>query len=476
MTPNDSSKFYECCIIGAGPAGLGAALELVRNGHTDIIIIDKNDSVGGLSRTHFFEGARFDIGPHRFFSKNKEVNEIWHSSLGADYRSVSRLTRIFYKNKYFYYPIKTFDILTKLGFKESLKIILSSITSQIKRTDKAITFENWLIQKFGRRIYEVFFKTYTEKVWGIPCSQISAEWASKRIKGADAAGIIRHALSLGKKRNIRTLAEKFNFPVLGAGQMYESICDRVTSNGAGLMLNSRVGRFNIAKNKINSIAVVDPAGKEIGISAKHFFSSIPLAHFFKMLSPSDSDEINRAADKLKYRDHVTVNLLVNKRDIFSDQWIYVHAPELKIARVVNFNNFSEAMVENSNKTALSAEFFLFKGAGLWNESDEALAHLAIGDLDKMGILTEGDVEKTWVMRETEVYPVYYIGFQENYDLLKSRIDMISNLYSIGRGGMHKYNNMDHSLMSGILAARNYLGIPDSPYVLWNIDTDSEYLE
>ncbi|MFH1782844.1 MAG: NAD(P)-binding protein [Candidatus Omnitrophota bacterium] len=476
MTRNIGSRSYECCIIGAGPAGLGAALELVKNGVTSILIVDKNTKVGGLARTEVFDGVRFDLGPHRFFTKNNEVNKIWHDTLGRDFRPVSRLTRILYKNKYFNYPIKPIDALIKLGPIESFSAILSFMFSQLNKKKDIITFEDWVTQRFGKRLYEIFFKTYTEKVWGISCDQISAEWAGQRIKGLDVFEILKNSLFGGKDKKIRTLVEEFDFPVLGAGQMYETICDKVISYGAETMLSSQVIRFNRHDNIIGSIDVLDPYGQTISITSKQFFSSIPLAHFFNMLYPEDSQEVRQASGMLRYRDHITVDLLVEGEKIFPDQWIYVHSPEVQMARIANYNNFSKAMVGKDNKTALSIEYFVFKEHGLWNETDRSLIEFSIAELEKIGLIKHREVEKAWVVRETEAYPINYLGFQEHYDLLKARLSQFINLCSIGRAGMHKYNNQDHSILSGVLAARNYLKLPGSPYSLWNINMDAEYQE
>jgi protoporphyrinogen oxidase len=475
MVENINSKSYECCIIGAGPAGLGTAYELVKNGITDILIIDKNKKAGGLARTDVLDGVRFDIGPHRFFTKNKEVNKIWHDTLGPEFQPVSRLTRIYYKNKYFNYPIKPLDVLIKLAPLDFLSAILSFLSSQVSKPPP-ITFEDWIVQKFGRKLYETFFKTYTEKVWGIPCNQIDAGWAAQRIKGLDALEVLKNSLFGGKNKKIKTLVEEFDFPVLGAGQMHETMCDKVVSQGVELMLESKVIRFNRQDNAIKSIDVLKTNGKEININAKHFFSSIPLSHYFRMLNPPDSPQISDAAEMLRYRDHVTVDLLIGREKVFSDQWIYVHSPDVRIARIANYKNFSKKMVKDENKTALSVEYFAFKFDDLWSKTDEFLSDMAMNELEKMRLIKRGEVEKYWVVRETEAYPVDYLGFQDHYNLLKSRIDEFVNFNSIGRAGMHKYNNQDHSLINGVLAARNYLKLPGSPFKLWDINVDAEYHE
>lgn len=476
MIEKVNSKSYECCIIGAGPAGLGVAYELVKNGVKDILIIDKNKLAGGLARTEVFNGNRFEVGSHRFYTKNKEVDKIWHDTLGPLFKPVTRFSRIYFKNNYFNYPIKPIDVLIKMGPVGSLSVILSFFASQMGKKNKPITFEEWIVQKFGRKLYETFFKTYTEKVWGIPGNQIGAEWAAQRIKGLDVLGVLKNALLKGKHGKIKTLVEEFYFPVLGAGQMYETMCEKLVSQGAELMLESRVIRFNRQDNTVKSIDVLKGDGEEARINAKQFFSSVPLTHYFKMLNPAEPRQILDSAEMLRYRDHITVGLLIGRKEVFPDQWIYVHSPDVQIARISNYKNFSREMVKDENKTGLSVEYFAFMSDNLWNKTDESLSALAISDLEKMHLIRRGEVEGSWVIRETEAYPVYYLGFQDYYNLLKSRIDQFINFYSIGRAGMYKYNNQDHSLISGILAARNYLKLPGSPYALWDINVDAEYHE
>ncbi len=471
-----SSRVCECCILGAGPAGFGTALELVKHGVTDIIIIDRNDIVGGLARTEAFDGVRYDVGPHRFFTKNKEINQLWHETLGADFRPVNRLTRIYYRNKFFNYPIKPFDALSKLGFRESLQAILSFAATQFSRKPQPRTFEDWITQKFGRKLYETFFKTYTEKVWGIPCSQIGAEWAAQRIKGLDIIQVIRNSLSLDKRNSIKTLVDQFDYPILGAGQMYEVMAEKVVSKGARIILGTRINRIHRKGNDITAIDLVNGDGSVTGICAKQYFSSIPLTQFFKMLEPHPSAEVLTAADALYYREHITVNLLVDKDDLFPDQWIYLHSPDVLMARVANYNNFSRAMVQFKPKSALSVEYFVFQHEDLWKKPDEELKGLAVDELVYLGLLERNVVENAWVVRETESYPTYFMGFAEPYNQLKGELNRLENLYPIGRGGMYKYNNQDHSTVAGILAARNYLMLPGAPYNLWDINVDAEYHE
>ncbi len=469
-------RSYECCILGAGPAGLGTAVELVKHGVTNILVIDRNTVVGGLARTEQFGNARFDVGPHRFFTKNVEINKLWHDTLGADFHSVDRLTRIYYNKKFFNYPIKPFDVVSKLGLLESTHALLSFVSARLTSKGEALTFEDWITDRFGRKLYDTFFKTYTEKVWGIPGHQIGAEWAAQRIKGLDLVKVIKTSILGGSGDTVKTLAEQFDYPVQGAGQMYEVMAARIARQGVDHLLGARVVSVNHADDTIPSVDVRRGDGEHVRLSANHFFSSLPITHFINMLSPREPEKTMKAAEALYYREHITVDLLVSGSHIFPDQWIYVHAPEVQVARIANYNNFSKAMPGAADKTALSVEYFAFQHEELWKRTDGELIELATEELVRLSLLSRSQIEGAWVVRETESYPTYYMGFQEPYDILKRRINEFRNLSAIGRGGMYKYNNQDHSAYSGLLAARNYLRLPGSPYNLWNINIDAEYLE
>lgn len=467
------SRSFECCILGAGPAGFGAAVELVKHGVRNIVIIDRNNVVGGLARTESFGGARFDVGPHRFYTKNQEVNKLWHDTLGKDFIAVDRLTRIYYKNKYFNYPLKAGEALLKLGPIESTQAIFSFLASKASLDGEAVTLEDWVTQKFGRKLYETFFKTYTEKVWGIPCDKIGAEWAAQRIKGLDVFQVIKNAL-FGNKKKIKTLVDQFDYPVMGAGMMYEAMARKCADSGAELMLGAKITGFRRNGYKITAVDVMQ-RGEQIEVSAGCFFNSIPLTHFIKAVRPSLGPEIIKSADALYYREHITVDLLIDGVELFPDQWIYIHSPDVRIARLANYNNFSKSMAP-AGKTALSAEYFTFQNEELWQKTDDDLKQLAIDELKYMGLIDPKKVEQCWVVRETESYPTYYLGFKEHYDVLRGEIDRFENLMPIGRGGLYKYNNQDHATYSGMLAARNYLKLPGSPYNVWNINIDAEYVE
>ena len=468
-----TNKSFDCCILGAGPAGLATALELVNNGVKDLVIIDKNTIVGGLARTEIFDNNRFDVGPHRFFTKNNEINSLWHNTLGDDFIPVNRMTRILYNKKLFNYPISAVDALSKLGIVESSSAFLSYIYAKTYKKD-VITFEDWIIDKFGRKLYETFFKTYTEKVWGIPCNKIGKEFAEQRIKGLDIIKIIKNTIT--GTSNVKTLVDQFDYPILGAGQMYEAWAEKITSNGGTIMVNSKVKGINLKNGNINDIQVINDDGDELLISAKQYFSSIPITHFFNITNPKIDGVLQKSVSSLYYREHITVNLAIDKKGLFPDQWIYIHDKNVKMARIANYNNFSSAMTINENITAISVEYFVFQDDELWKMNNKGLIELAINEMSSVGLMDKHTVQDGWVIRETESYPTYYLGYKEPYNKLKDELNRINNLYAIGRGGMYKYNNQDHSTLSGLLAAKNYLKLEGSPYNLWNINIDAEYHE
>ena len=469
-------RSYECCIFGAGAAGLGAALELVKHGVSNILIVDRNNIVGGLARTECFDGVRFDVGPHRFYTKNNEINALWHKTLGKDFQRVSRLSRIYYNNHYFNYPLKLTDVFGNFGLWGSFNIGMSFLAEQCKIKKEAKTFEDWVVQKFGRKLYEIFFKVYAEKVWGIPCREIGAEWAAQRIRGLNVTEVLKKALFPHGGQKIKTLVDEFDYPVLGAGQMYEAMTQKVVAAGAQVMLGTAVIAFRHRDNKITSVIIQDKEGQRQEVAAGHYFNSIPLTHFFKMLDPVLEAPVSNAVQELYYREHITVNLLVDKENVFPDQWLYIHSPEVRTARIANYNNFSAQMVGRSNKTALSMEYFTFQQEDLWQLSDDDLRRLASEELVALGLVERAMVEKAWVVRETETYPVYFQDYRRPYQLLKERIDRFENVSPIGRGGLYKYNNQDHSTLSGLVAVRNYLKLSDKIYSVWDINEEDEYLE
>ena len=471
--PSDNSS-SQLVVLGAGPAGLSCAYELMRH-QRRCLVWDRNEIVGGLARTVHYKGYRFDIGPHRFFTKNDEVKELWHQILGDDVVQVRRLTRIFYKNKFFNYPLKPFNALSGLGLGVSLHAILSYMWAKWHLANKASrNFEEWVVKHFGEVLYRIFFKTYTEKVWGLPCTEIGAEWASQRIRGLSLGAAIISAL-FGQqrgKRQIKTLVDSFSYPKKGAGLVYEKMAD--TLRGFGSVIKTSL-TATVIHHANGRVVTVEGQGAEGVTTAavEHLFSSIPLTEFVMKLTPPAPDDVLQAARSLYYRDHITVNLILNKRAIFPDNWIYVHSPEVRIARVTDYGNFSEDMLVDKDATCISVEYFVFAHEALWSMPDKELVELAISELSMIHLVKPEDVTDGFVVREKDSYPVYYVGHRPLFDRIKAYVDSFENITLIGRGGMYKYNNQDHSILTGLLAARKFFG---ERHDLWEVNTEEEYLE
>ncbi|MBN2138050.1 MAG: FAD-dependent oxidoreductase [Sedimentisphaerales bacterium] len=472
-TGNMAKTAKEVTILGAGPAGLAAALELTRNGVTDVLLIDVHSQPGGLSRTLVFEDARFDIGSHRFFTKNKEVNDLWHNLLGEDFQPVQRLSRIYYKNKFFNYPLKPFNALKNLGCCESVHAILSYLWASMRPSGKeAETFEQWISRRFGRKLYLTFFKTYTEKVWGIECNRIGADWAAQRIKGMSLVTALLNSLkSTGKAGKAKSLVDEFDYPKYGAGMMYDKMAQEIRKTGGQFMFDTSVKKIVLNQNRVTSV-IVETDGQETELPVNTVFSSIPLTTLVKSMTPGAPDNVFSSADELYFRDHITANLIVEEDNLFDDQWIYIHSPEVKMARLANYNNFSRCMSANG-ASAVGVEYFVFRNDSIWNLPDHRILELAKQELHRMNLINKNSVNKGFVVRETDCYPTYFLGFEKPFQKLKEFVCSIDNLQCIGRGGMYKYNNQDHSIYTGLLAARNHCG---ADHNLWDVNIDAEYHE
>ncbi len=456
-------------IIGAGPAGLTAAYEFIKLG-TQPIVIEKADKVGGISRTESYKGYYFDMGGHRFFSKIEKINRLWQEMLREDLINVSRISHIYYKGHFFNYPLEISNALFNLGIIESLLIPLSYIKAQIQPYPKEETFEQWVSNRFGRRLYEKFFKTYTEKVWGIPCGEIRADWASQRIKGLSLmAALINSLLDIQKAK---TLINEFHYPLKGPGMMWKRFNEYVEERGGQVLLNWEVTGLRHENGSIVSIEYMnDDKIKELAVS--HVVSSIPLPALVSTLKPGPPEKVTSAAASLSYRAFIIVVLIVDKKDIFPDQWIYIHSPDVRVGRIQNFKNWSVAMVPDPDKTSIGMEYFCNEGDEIWGMSDEDLAEIASGELSHIGLVEKNDILDSYVVRQPNAYPVYDEGYKENLGVIKEYLAGISNLHTIGRGGTHRYNNMDHSMLTGILAVQNYSG---AQHDLWNVNEEEEYLE
>jgi protoporphyrinogen oxidase len=458
-------------ICGAGPAGLTAAHMLVKKGYA-VTVLEADDTVGGISRTARYKDYRFDIGGHRFFTKIPAVQSLWEELLGDDLINVPRLSRILYNGKYFNYPLKPVNAMTGLGLAQSARIIFSYLQARISPHPVEENFEQWVSNRFGERLYRIFFKTYTEKVWGIPCTEIRAEWAAQRIQGLSLARAILSATSLQRRAPaIKTLIQQFTYPRLGPGQMWERCAERVTELGGTVLLNHRVALMETDGNRVTAVRAAGPAGTR-RLEGEHFISTMSLRSLVAALSSATPIAADAAA-RLTYRDFILVALILDRDKLFPDNWIYVHTPGVRVGRIQNFNNWSAAMVPHAGQTCLGMEYFCFEGDSLWNASDAELVALATSELKSLQLDSGARVIDGAVVRMPKAYPIYDATYRENLDAIRDYIDPITNLHTVGRNGMHKYNNQDHSMYTAMLAVENMLG---ASHDIWEVNTDLEYHE
>jgi protoporphyrinogen oxidase len=458
-------------VIGAGPAGLTAARELTKAGVRPVVI-EKRARVGGLARTEIFKGFRFDMGGHRFFTKVEEVKKIWHEVLEDDFLRRPRLSRIYYNCRFFYYPLRPVNALLKLGPFVAAGIMLSYLRWQLFPHPREDTFEQWVTNRFGRRLFRIFFKTYTEKVWGIPCSELRAEWAAQRIKDLSLKTALLH-MFIRPRATVRTLIEEFEYPRLGPGMMWEAVAAEIEGHQAGLRLNSEVVSVRRTGCRIDGV-VIRMAGREELIEGSHFISTMPVTELVAKLSPQAPVEVRAAAAKLVYRDFLTVCLILNKPDLFPDNWIYVHSPEVLVGRIQNFKNWSPDMVPDVGKTSLGLEYFCAENDSLWNMPDDDLVEMGKRELERIGLAHTVDVGDGCVFRNEKAYPVYDAGYRDCLTTVRAFVDGLENLQTVGRNGLHRYDNQDHAMLTGLLAVRNLLLGQQND--LWSVNTEQEYHE
>jgi len=460
-------------IIGAGPAGLTAAYELAKKGKRSIIL-EKDSVVGGISRTVKYNGYHFDIGGHRFFTKVERVNEMWREVLGDDFIKRPRLSHVYYKRMFFNYPIKPFDVVQKLGLWESFLGGLSYAKAKLFPRAKEDSFEDYIVNNFGWRLYNTFFKSYTEKVWGIPCTEIKASWAAQRIKGLSVTSLITTALFGNRGNAVKSLIEEFYYPKLGPGMMWEKTLDRVLTTGlAEIHFNSEPKSIRHVDGKATAVVVKTPEGErtfEVGA----VISSMPIPALFSILEPHVSDEALKAANSLSFRDFITVALVLNRTGLFSDNWIYIHEPGVQVGRIQNFNNWSPYMVPDNGTTCLGLEYFCFTSDPIWSMPDKELIALGTKELASIGLTGGADVVDGAVVRVEKTYPVYDDAYEAAMPKIKEAFALFSNLYPVGRNGMHRYNNQDHAMLTAMLAAEN---IADgSSHNLWEVNVERVYHE
>ena len=458
-------------VIGGGPAGLTAAYELSKAGIKSIVL-EKGARVGGIARTEVYKGYRMDIGGHRFFTKVGEVEALWSEILGDDFIVRPRLSRIYYDRKFILYPLRFADALSKLGVRRSSLILLSYLRSQLFPYRAENTFEEWVSNRFGRRLYRIFFKTYTEKVWGIPCSQISAEWAAQRIQGLSLPRAVWNAIFGQRGGAVKSLIEQFDYPRLGPGMLWERTQQLLEARGDEVCLNADVVKVMHTLGRATGV-VVRRDGREETIEADAIISSMPISELVMKLDPPAPEVVRDCAGRLTYREFVTVGLLVNQAQLFPDNWIYIHSPEVRVGRIQNFKNWSPDMVPDPSKTFVGLEYFCTVDDDLWRMSDEALIRLGTSELDQMGLAKVTDVEDGVVIRQLKAYPVYTGEYKEYLERIRGFLDSIPNLQTVGRNGLHMYNNQDHSMLTAMLAVKNLLG---EQHDVWSVNVERSYHE
>ncbi|HEX4264372.1 MAG TPA: NAD(P)/FAD-dependent oxidoreductase [Verrucomicrobiae bacterium] len=462
-------------VVGAGPAGLAAALELATAGHSVTVLESDSQYVGGLSRTLNYKGFRFDIGGHRFFSKNPEITQWWNRRLPGDFVPVKRLSRILYRQRFFHYPLLAKDALFGLGLFTSTACVLSYLWRQMFPRRLELSFEDWVINRFGERLYRIFFKTYTEKVWGMPCNEISADWASQRIKGLSLKKAILAALGFhsSNQETIKTLIDEFQYPRHGAGMLWEKTRDEILKLGGRVLLDKTVVRLERDGNRITAVHTLQTDGLKERWTADSVIVSMPLRDCVLNVEPPLPTEAREAARQLQYRDFILVAIIVDRPDLFPDTWIYVHDSSVKVGRIQNYNNWGGEMTARPGASCLELEYFCNKHDGLWDTDDAGILQLAKRELEQLGLAKAAEVVDGCVVRVEKAYPVYDAHYRNNVDTIRKALAPLENLQAVGRNGMHKYNNQDHSILTGLLAARNLSGDRNN---VWQVNGDAEYQE
>ncbi|MEL6171104.1 MAG: NAD(P)/FAD-dependent oxidoreductase [Pseudomonadota bacterium] len=461
-------------VLGAGPAGLTAAYEAQKffpNG--DIIVFEASEHMGGIARTEEHNGYRFDIGGHRFFTKETEVNEFWYEILGDDFITVPRKSRIYYRGQFFDYPLRLFNALSNIGPYESMRILASYLKWQVRPHRTEDTFEEWVINRFGGRLYMHFFRTYTEKVWGIPANTIRADWAAQRIKNLTLSKAVWNAIF--GTNDTASLIEEFQYPRLGPGMMWEETAKRVKENGGKVATNAPVVAVRRDDMRIVSIDVANSyvdGGVET-VEADEFISTLALRDLVNMITPLPPQEVVDAANRMRYRDFLIVTLVLDDSDPFPDNWIYVHSPEVRVGRIQNFRAWSEELLPDKDTASIGMEYFCNEDDDLWCMDDDDLVQFAGAELEKIGLSKAKSVKGGFVIRQRKAYPVYDPESKEAVETVSNWLKQLENFQTVGRNGLHRYNNQDHSMLTAMYAARNLAG---ASYDIWDVNLDRSYHE
>ena len=470
-------------IIGAGPAGLTAAYQLMKAGHAhDVTILESDNVVGGISRTVQRDGWRFDIGGHRFFTKVRAVDELWWEILGSEnFLSRPRQSRIFYQGKLYDYPLVPMNALRNLGFVEAVKCVASYLWVRVKKPKNQDTLEGFIASRFGWRLYRHFFKTYNEKVWGVSAAEISSDWGAQRIKDLSLFRAVWEAVkpkgfnaNRDKSKMVTSLIDEFNYPKFGPGMMWEVATEKVATAGATIHFHRRVTAIRHGEGGATEVVAVDETGAEHVYPCTHVISSMPMGALCNAMEPPVDAATHAAADDLRYRDHLTVALVVPQEYSFTDNWIYIHDPDVEVGRVQNYGSWSPYMVKDG-RTCLGLEFFVNEGDAMWTKSDADLITQGKHELHALGLIADPErVEAGYVVRMPKAYPVYDELYQGNVETMRKWLAAnTANVFPCGRNGMHKYNNQDHSMLTAMLSVENILG---AEHDVWSVNVEAEYHE
>ncbi len=472
----------DVAIIGAGPAGLTAGYLLTKAGLSVAIIEKDAHYVGGISRTVEHEGYRFDIGGHRFFSKSKQVVDLWNEILPDDFIQRPRMSRIYYEGKFYSYPLRAFEALWNLGIVRSTLCMVSFAHAKLLPNRNVKSFEDWTINQFGRKLYSIFFKTYTEKVWGMACDEMSADWAAQRIKGLSLWGAVvdglKRSLGLNKAPNdgmqTKTLLETFRYPRLGPGMMWDAARDKIIATGKGQVLMGHALKQLASDGQGGWRLTASHEGGESVISARHAISSAPMRELAARLHPLPATSLD--AKQLRYRDFLTVALKIRSDDLFPDNWIYIHDSKVKVGRIQNFRSWSPEMVPDESVACVGLEYFCFEGDGLWSMADDDLVELATRELATLGLVSAEQVIGGAVVRQEKAYPVYDEDYAAHVAAMRAELESAyPTLHLVGRNGMHRYNNQDHAMMTAMLTVENIIA-GARVYDVWCVNEDAEYHE
>ncbi|MFL5824797.1 MAG: NAD(P)/FAD-dependent oxidoreductase [Solirubrobacteraceae bacterium] len=454
--------------LGGGPAGLTTGYLLAKRGHP-VIVLESTDQVGGIARTEVRDGFRFDLGGHRFFTKSREVDDLWHEVLGDEFLKRPRQSRIYWNHKFLEYPLQGMDVVRKLGPVDLTKAVLSYLVAAIKPRGREDTFEEWVCNRFGRWLFNQYFKSYTEKVWGVSTAEIRSEWAAQRIKGLSFISAAKSAFFGNRGNEIKSLISEFNYPRYGPGQMWERMRDEIQAHGGEVRLNAPVTRLRVGPHGVVEVV----AGGET-ITPSYVISSLPLRTTVGITEPEPPAEVRDAARGLRYRDFLTVALVIEDEEMFPDNWIYIHDPTVRVGRIQNFRSWSPWMVPNDRDASIGMEYFCFEGDEVWSMADQDLVALATREIQALGLARAEKVKMGFVVRVHKAYPMYDAQYAERVSAIRGWLEGIPNLIQVGRNGLHRYNNSDHSMLTAMRAVENIL--EGSGHDIWAVNAESVYHE